>query len=399
TGLGMYLSFSAIYLSQGVGLSNYRVGLVLGIAGVASVLGAIPIARFADRSGLRRALAFLFTARALSYVGLCVATDLWTALVAAGFGGVLNRGIGPLIQTALIAGRGQEDAVAPLARLRALRNAGMAVGALPTGVAVAVGGQWAFRSVMALAAVIFASCALTALSLPKDAEAAGLRPAGRPRLVGNAPFMRVTVIHGALTLSAILLGVGMALWITQETGLPPWLVSVSYILNTVLVVTLQTWLARGSESPLRARRMMMGGGALAAAGAAVAPLSGWGSGWVPIAVVVLVTVLITLAEIYVVAGGTSLALVHTPQEHRSTYLATFNLGFGVATVVGPTLISVSLDFGLAGWLAWAVFFAVVGAASRTVPLAPRPAEPPSPEAEQRTTGAGTARQEPEGENA
>jgi len=268
----------------------------------------------------------------------------------------------------------------------------MAVGALPTGAAVAIGDQWAFRSVMAAATVIFLSCAAVALSLPKDAEVV-VRRASRPRLVDNAAFLRVTVIYGALTFSAVLLGVGMALWITQQTDLPPWLVSANYLINTVLVVALQTRLARGSESPLRARRMMISGGILAATGAAVAPLSAWGSGWAPIAVAVLVVVLMTGAEIYVVAGGTSLALVHTPQDHRSTYLATSNLAFGVATVIGPTLISVSLDLGSAGWLGWAVIFAIASVAARTVPLAPSRTEPSA------TAGAETVRREPEGENA
>ncbi|WP_030744088.1 MFS transporter [Streptomyces sp. NRRL S-31] len=398
-GLGMYLSFSAIYLNQSVGLSNYRVAVVLGTAGVASVLGAIPIARFADRFGLRRALAALFAARALSYAGLGAATNLWTALVAAAFGGVLNRGIGPLVQTALIAGRDQAAAVGPLARLRALRNAGMAVGALPTGAAVAIGEQWAFRSVMVAAAVIFLSCAAVALSLPEDADAVASRRAGRPRLVDNAAFLKVTVLYGALTLSAVLLGVGMALWITQQTDLPPWIVSANYVINTVLVVALQTRLARGSESPLRARRMMIGGGVLAATGSAVAPLSAWGSGYAPIVVAVLVVVLMTGAEIYVVAGGTSLALVHTPQDHRSTYLATFNLAFGVATVIGPTLISVSLGLGSVGWLAWAVFFAIASVAARTVALTPGRNEPSPPETDRHSAGAETARREPEGESA
>ncbi|WP_069812721.1 MFS transporter [Streptomyces sp. TP-A0874] len=398
TGLGMYLAFSAIYLNQGVGMSNYDVALVLGTAGVASLLGAIPIARFADRWGLRRALTILFAARALSYVGLALAGSLWTAMVAAAFGGLLNRGIGPLVQSALIVGRSQAEAVAPLARLRALRNAGMAIGALPTGAAVAVGEEWAYRTIMASAATIFVFCAVTVVSLPREAESAGSRRPGKPGLVGNGPFLTITALYGALTLSAILLGVGMALWITQQTGLPPWIVSVNYILNTVLVVFLQTRMARGSESPLRARRMMAGGGVLAAAGTAAAPLTGWGGGWGPIAATIVVVVLMTGAEIYVMAGATSLALVHTPPEHRSTYLATFNLGFGVATVVGPTLISISLDLGAVGWLAWTLFFCLAAAACRTVPLTPRESGATARAGGQRTGGE-PVRREPEGEKA
>ncbi|WP_336053996.1 MFS transporter [Streptomyces sp. CA2R101] len=380
TGLGMYLSFAAVYLNQALDLSNSHVALILGTAGVGSLLGAIPVARFADRCGLRRALVILFAARALSYVGLSMAAGLWTAMAAAAFGGLLNRGIGPLVQTALIDGLRHEDAVAPLARLRALRNAGMALGALPTGVAVAVGDELAYRAIMGASATVFVLCAVLSWSLPRAASS-GARRLGKPGLVGNGPFLRVTALYSALILSAILLGTGMALWITQQTDLPHWMVSTNYVLNTVLVVVFQARLARGSESPLTARRMMVAGGLLAAGGAAVASLTGRGDGWPPVALMLLAVVLMTGAEIYVMAGATSLALVHTPQEHRSTYLATFNLGFGVATVVGPSLISISLDHDAAGWLAWAVFLALAAVASLTLPLAPPGADGPRRKAE------------------
>jgi MFS family permease len=396
TGLGMYLSFAAVYLSQGLGMSNYHVALILGIAGVGSLLGAIPVARFAERCGLRWALVVLFCARSLSYVGLCLAVDLWTAMGAAAFGGLLNRGIGPLIQTALIDGRSHEEAVAPLARLRALRNAGMAVGALPTGMAVAVGNEWAYRTIMGAAATMFVLCAAISWSLPREGGSEARRP-GKPGLVGNGPFLRVTALYSALILSAILLGTGMALWITQQTGLPRWMVSTNYVLNTVLVVAFQTRLARGSESPLTARRMMMAGGTLAAFGTAVASLTGRGHGWAPIALMLLAVVLMTAAEIYVMAGATSLALLHTPQEHRSTYLATFNLGFGVATVIGPSLISLSLNHGAMGWLAWTAFLSLAAAASRTVPLAPLEAKNPVLSDDPLAASGGTAHRKKEGD--
>ncbi|GHJ36894.1 MFS transporter [Streptomyces sp. TS71-3] len=368
-GLGMYLSFSAVYLSKAVGMSNYSVGLVMGVAGVASVVGAIPIGRFADRRGPRRALIVLFYARALSYVGLALAADLWTAVLAAAFGGLLNRGIGPLVQSALITGLGQEEAVVPLARMRSVRTAAMAIGALPAGAAIALGEVWAYRAIMGAAAVFFAVCAVLATTLPTDRGRAKMP--GRPGLVGNGAFLGVTLLFGALTMSALLFEVGMSLWITQSTHAPAWCVTMNYVLNSVLIVAFQTRMSRGSESPGTARRMMTMGGFLAAAGAALAPLSAVGSGWVAVLSLLPVAALMTAAEIYVMAGATSLALVHTPLEHRSTYLATFNLGFGAATVVGPTLISVTLGLGTAGWLAWAAFFVVAGAAARTVPLKAR----------------------------
>ncbi|WND39954.1 hypothetical protein RI578_39285 [Streptomyces sp. BB1-1-1] len=44
-GVGMYLASSVLFLSRAVDLSNHEVGLILGVSGVASMAGAMPIAR------------------------------------------------------------------------------------------------------------------------------------------------------------------------------------------------------------------------------------------------------------------------------------------------------------------------------------------------------------------
>ncbi|MDH6129706.1 MFS transporter [Kitasatospora sp. GP82] len=367
TGLGMYLAFSAVYLHNAVHLPNRQIGVALGVAGLASLLGALPVARFAQRYGLRRSLVVLFLIRAASFAALAAAVDLPTAALAAGVGGLLNRGIGPLIQSVLVAGRDSAGAVDGLARLRALRNIGMAAGALPSGAAVAVGTPWAYRAVMLAAAAVFVVCAAVARGFTGGGEVrqpAGRRGAGVSR---NRPFLAVTALFGALTLSAILLGIGLPLWITQNTRAPSWSVGLVQILNTVLVVLLQVRVSRGSEKPRRARRMLLAGGLLAALAAALAPLSGLGGGLSALGVVAAVVLLFTLAELCISAGGTGLALAYTPEGQRPVYLATFNLGFASATVVGPSLVSAGLSLGRPGWFAWAILFVVLGLAALAIP--------------------------------
>ena len=376
SGLGMYLAFSAVYLNRAVGMNDHQIGLVLGISGVTSLVGAVPIANLAQRYGLRSSLTWLFLVRAASFAALGCAVDLPTAALAAAFGGLLNRGIGPLIQSALIADSDEAAAVGGLARLRALRNAGMAAGALPAGAATAVGGEWAYRSVLGLAAMVFVGCSVLSRALPVTGEIK--RPARRrgAGVGSNRAFLAITALYGALTLSLILLGVGLPLWITQSTHAPRWSVGLVQLVNTALVVLLQVRVSRGAERPRRARSMMAVGALFAAAGAAVAPLSGVGRGsLLPLLVVVLVVLLVTAAELYISSGTMGLALVHIPKAQRSSYLAVFNLGFAVATVIGPTLVSVGLQYGRLGWFAWAAAFAALGAAALCAPLAPGPGSP------------------------
>lgn len=372
-GLGLYLAISAVFLSHAVRLPDREIGLVLGGAGLASLAGTVPVAQFSQRHGLRRSLVVLSLARAAAFGGLACTVNFTLALLAAAAGGLLNRGIAPLIQAVLITDADQTSAVARLARLRAVRNAGLAAGGLPAGVAVAIGTQWSYRSVVAGAALLFVSCAVVSRRLP--AAAGQPRQSARHRGVSQLRpvFLVVVALFGALTLAPILLGVGLPLWITQDTHAPGWSIGLIQILNALLVVVLQVRVSKGSEQPRRGRRMMFAGGWLAAAGAATAPLSGLGRGVEPLAAVVLVVLLMTLAELYISAGAMSLALAYTPPARRTAYLAIFNLGFAMATVVGPTLVSAGLGSGRPGWFAWAVAFGLLGSASLAVPVASSPA--------------------------
>ncbi|MFE9251278.1 MFS transporter [Streptomyces sp. NPDC007088] len=377
-GLGMYLSLSVLFLDQAAGLSNHQVGVVLGTSGVTSLLGAMPIARAAERYGVRTVLTVLFAVRCAAFLGLSAVGSFGQALLAAAVAGLLSRGIGPLIESGLISRVPDGRAVGALARMRTLRNAGLAAGAVPAGAAIASGEGWAYRSVLLASAVLFLCCAVICRGFPADAVA----PAGKagPRRAGilrNRAFLSVTALYGAFTLSALLLGIGMPLWIVQHTQAPTWSVTVVQLLNTVLVVALQVRLSRGSELMPRARTLMFRGGLLAALGAAAVPLTALGGGWPDLAVVVAAAVLLSLGELLIVAGCTGAALLHIPKGQETGHLAAFNMGFAVTTVVGPSLIGAGVDWAWAGWTGWALFFAVLGLIALRVPAPRAPARQPA----------------------
>jgi MFS family permease len=369
-GLGMYLAFSAVFLNLAIGLPDYQIGVVLGVSGACAVVGALPLALAAQRFGLRRSLILYFLARGLSLVVLACATRPAVAFAAVGLAGLLSRGTGPLVQAASLAGTDSAGAVRALARLRQLRNAGMAAGSLPAAGAIALAQPWALRGAMLLGGVMFGICSLLSRGLPREGDVR--RPARSGAGAGrNARFLAVTVLYGMLILSAILLGVGLPLWIVQHTAAPAWTAGLVGLVNTVLVVVLQIRMSTGSEEPGRARRMLTAGGLLAAAAAVVVPASARTGRGEALALCGVVVVLMTLAELYISAGSMGLALASTPPDRRAVYLATYNLGFAGATVVGPPLVTLGLAAGTAGWLAWAAVFAVVGLSARLLPIGGR----------------------------
>ncbi|GAA4804331.1 MFS transporter [Streptomyces ziwulingensis] len=378
-GLGMYLSLSVLFLDQAAGLTNHQVGVVLGTSGVASLLGAMPIARAAERFGVRTVLGVLFTVRCAAFLALAAIASFGQALLAAAVAGLLSRGIGPLIESGLIRRVPDGQRVGALARMRTLRNAGMAAGALPAGAAIAGGEAWGYRAVLLASAALFLCCAAICRGFPADAVAPVGR-AGRSRagILRNRAFLGITALYGAFTLSALLLGIGLPLWIVQRTQAPVWSVTVVQLLNTAVVVALQVRLSRGSDRLPRARALMCRGGLLAGLGAAVVPLTVLGGRWPDLTVVVAAAALLSLGELLIVAGSTGAALPHIPKGRETAHLAAFNMGFAVTTVVGPPLISAAVGWAWTGWAGWALFFAALGLVALRVPAPPasvREAEP------------------------
>lgn len=368
-GLGMYLSLSVLFLDKAVELTNHQIGIVLGTSGVASLLGAMPIARAAERLGIRAVLSVLFAVRCAAFLALAAVASFEQALGAAAVAGLLSRGIGPLIESGLISRVSDARAVDTLARLRTLRNAGMAAGALPAGAAIAVGEAWAYRAVLVASAVLFLCCAAICRGFPALAAASGERPK-RAGILRNRPFLGITALYGAFTLSALLLGIGVPLWIVQQTQAPSWSVTLIQLLNTVIIVALQVRLSKGSERLARARTLMCLGGLLAGLGALTVPLTALGAGRLDLAVVVVAAVLLSLGELLITAGTTGAALLHIPEGQKTGHLAALNLGFAVTTVIGPPLISAGIGWDWAGWTGWAVFFAALGLVALRVPGPP-----------------------------
>ncbi|MDX3867613.1 MFS transporter [Streptomyces europaeiscabiei] len=382
-GLGLYLSLSVLFLDKAAALSNQQIGVVLGVSGVTSLLGAMPIARAAERYGIRAVLCVLFLIRCAAFLALAMVGSFTQALGAAAVAGLLSRGIGPLIESGLISRVPNAAAVGALARLRTLRNAGMAAGALPAGAAIAADQAGAYRAAMVASAVLFLCCA----AICRGFDAVAATPAGgqdgqggRARILRNRAFLGITALYGAFTLSALLLGIGVPLWIVQQTQAPSWSVTVIQLLNTVLVVVLQVRLSRGSERLERARVLMLRGGLLSGLGALVVPLTMLGGGQWGVGVVIVAAVLLSLGELLIIAGTTGAALLHIPREQTTSHLAVFNLGFAMTTVVGPLLISTTVGWSWQGWAGWAVFFTALGLIALRVPGPPAVHEHKTPAA-------------------
>jgi predicted MFS family arabinose efflux permease len=136
-GQGTFITGSAVFFTQVVGLSAAQVGLGLTIAGVVTFVFAIPLGRLADRVGPQRTWALAALGEAVLYLA-------WPVI--SGFGAyVAMMVVLELVGTAGNAGRGAytldafsgEARIRSLAFMRSALNVGFTLGALLGGLALA----------------------------------------------------------------------------------------------------------------------------------------------------------------------------------------------------------------------------------------------------------------------
>ncbi|WP_410589376.1 MFS transporter [Amycolatopsis sp. lyj-23] len=380
--LGIYLTLVPVFFGRAIALGDIRTGAVLAVAGATSIVGALPIGRLANRVGNRDALRVLFVLRALSFLGLAAVGDFIGAMVAAGLSGLLNRGVNPVIQSVGLGsghrgGEPDSTEVRTLARLQSLRNAGIGAGAIPASVVLSLEVS-AFRWVFVLAAVSVTICGILSWGLPRG------KPRGQPvpqlAALRDPKFASITVIYAFLSIPSLLLQVGLPLWIVQRTHAPSWSVGLIQVVNTILVVLLQIAASRGSERYARARSLVAVGALLAAVATALIPALAWPAAATgAVAVLLAVVLLFTISEIATTSGTMAVALTRMPRDGNVTHLATFSLGFGVATVAGPPIATIAVAAGTPGWLLMATGFLVVSVLSTRLRPAARTAGQPGRE--------------------
>ena len=353
-GEGTFLTGSAVFFTQIVGLSAAQVGIGLTAAGVVSFFFAVPLGKVSDRVGNKR----MWAIGAFASAGLFA---LWPLIH--GFAAYLAMMVVlEIVSTAGWSGRGaytldvfpREERVQSQAFMRAALNIGFTLGALIGGLALAFNNDDIVRAVPWLTAVILAANALYITRLP-DAEH-DRAPATPDQLVNpgalrNRGFLGLMTCDGVLGTNQVLLNVVIPLWLVQETDAPRVLLAWLFGTNTVMAVLLQVAAARGVDSvarSLRASRISAGFFVLSCAIVAVTHDT---LGWVTIALVWLGHVTVTGAELYQSAGHWGFMSELSDPARRGEYQGAAHIGHTAGSVWAPALFTyLAMEQGTLGWL-------------------------------------------------
>ncbi|MFB7462836.1 MFS transporter [Streptomyces sp. NPDC056224] len=345
-GTGLLRPFLLLYGVMVLRLSASATGIAMTVGIVVGLVCMPAVGRWLDRGARSTVVAASMLVRVLG-VALLLATPaghVWLFATAALFLGVGNQAW-PAAHAALVAtvahGRDRDTA---LAGARALRNAGLGVGAL-IATACLTGGTTALQALAAVTGLAYLTAAALAWSVRVRARPAAVPAGGGEE--GPAPRMRgllaANVVY-VFCLNVPEIALPLIL-VTQLHASPVWSAAV-FVANTVLVVALQVPVTVLMSRFSRRTVLALAGVVLTASYLGFLAATSLGHGWGAPAVAA-VSVVCTIGEIIYAGSATALVTVLAPAHVLGRTLARFELSTGFGLAVSPAVITALAPHGSA----------------------------------------------------
>ena len=370
TAQGAFLTGSAVFFTEVVGLTASKVGLGLTIAGVVSFLVAYPAGKLVDRSGPKKIWAAGTVASAAAFA-------FWPWM--RGFAAYLALSIAfEIVQNGGRAGYNayildvlpEQERVDTQAHLYSALNVGFTLGALISGVALAFHSVQVIRWIPMLSVAVGAVNGLAITRLPRaphDVRAASRERtieerASTPKPTANRGWIATSFFTGLLTTNQVLLTIVIPLWLVQRTDAPHWLLAWLFGTNTVLCVFLPTFTARGVRTvgdALRRARYSTGFFVLACV---ITLFSHSTAGLLTAALVWLGHVAVTGAELAIGSGNWVFQAQLMDPDRRGEYTGLGEVAGTLSYFWAPAAFTfMVMHWGTPGWLVIAGLIVVAGA--------------------------------------
>lgn len=366
---GAFLTGTAVFFTQVVGLSGAQVGLGLSISAGVALLLQIPLGRLADQVGAKP----LWIAASAAEAALYFAWPLIGGM--AGFVAMLS--VLAVFETAALNARNvyrivvfpRETRVRALAYMRAARNVGYTLGAGASGVALGLG-LGAVRAIPLLTgALLVLNAVMIATMLPAVTRTVPVTTVedaitASPTAWRNKGFVLLAACNGVLGSNQILLNIVVPLWLVERTDAPHTLLAWLFGTNTVLAVLLQVRASRVADSVEGSLRAVRWSGAAFVASCAVLAVTHDTVGWVSIVLIWVGHITITGAELWQSAADWGLTSELSDHRRLGDYQGVWGLGHRVESIAFPALFTfLALEWGTPGWAVIAAIAVVAAVAA------------------------------------
>jgi MFS family permease len=376
-GSGMFMPVALLYFLAVTPLSLVQVGAALSVASLVALPAGPLVGALVDRWGAKRVLLAGNALQAAGYAAY---------LVVDSFGGVLVSAVAVSVGVTSFWGAFGNIVAAislPGERERwfgflgALRNVGFAVGGLVSGVAITIGTDLAFGTVVAVngASYLVAFWLLLAVPQPPRERHASL-PGNWGTVLRDGPYRLLVLAQVGYSVSIMILIYAVPVYAVTVLGLPGWVGGVAFTVNCVMVGFGQGLVVNALTGRVRFRVLLVTQAVFATS--YVVFLAASRLSVVAATVLVIVAVVVyTLAEL---TGGpvlSALAAEAAPEHLRGRYMSLVQLAWNVSGTVAPVAFAWLLDQGPSPL--WVVMLGVTLAAAlaaawlgRVLPLAAQP---------------------------
>lgn len=353
---GSFLTGTAVFFTQIVGLTGSQVGLGMSISGVVTLLLSLPLGRLSDRVGAKPLWATSALVEALLYFAWPMARSMATFVALLSLLAAISQAGNTGRNVYRIAVFPREVRVRALAYMRSARNVGYTLGALAGGIALAIGTRPAIMAVPILTGGLLVLNAVMVSSLPAierpqppaiddQPDATPAPPAWR-----NWGFVTLAMCNGVLSSNQVLLNVVVPLWLVERTDAPHTLLAWLFGTNTVMAVFLQVRASRGAETVPGALRAVRLSGWAFILSCLVIGVTHETVGWVSIVLIWLGHVTITGVELWCSASDWGFQSELSDHRRLGDYQGLWGLGYQAQPIVFPGLFTfLALQWGAPGW--------------------------------------------------
>jgi MFS family permease len=334
-GSGVFMPVSMLYFLVSTDLSLVQVGAAISLASLVALPTGPVIGSIVDRIGAKQVLLAGNLLQGVGFVAY-LATDsfaavaAWTVLVTLGRTAFWGS-YGNIVAAISVPGEREKW----FGFLGALRNIGFALGGLVSGLAITIGTQAAYTSVVVANAVSFAVAFVLLLAVPATERSVHERQAGSwLTVLRDGPYRVLWLAQLTFSTAMMVLNFALPVYATTVLGLPGWVTGGVFTINTVMVGLGQGIAVRAMTGRIRWRIMLLSNLFFAASyfillGATVVGIA------VGVVVVLSASVIYTLGEL---AGGpvtSALAAEAAPEHLRGRYLSLIQLAWNVSGTVTP----------------------------------------------------------------
>ncbi|MFJ8828001.1 MFS transporter [Streptomyces sp. NPDC102467] len=351
-GTGVFVPLSMLYFLATTSLTLVQVGAALTTGGLLALPAGPLVGGLVDRYGAKPVLQAANLAQALGFAGYLIAGQAWQIALCAWLnsaGRAVFFGCYGVTVTAL-AEPGQRERWFGL--LGSVRNLGYALGGLLSAVAVTIGTQGGYASIVVVNALSYIAAFALLQAVPNARRKPGQDAVGGwPRVLRDRRYLSLVAHQLCFAVSLFALNIAIPVYAVNVLGLPGWTAGAVFTLNTLMIGFGQGVVVRWLSGQIRSRVLVAGHACFAAGYLVFLAADGMAAPTLAIAVVLLGTGSYTFGEILGGPVTATVAAESAPDALRGRYLALNQLAVTVAGTIAPVALSGLLSTGAAAiWL-------------------------------------------------